>query len=534
MEKKLLIQIICFFYFLNLVFCQTSEEIVKIDSGYVYGSVDIFQGKARAFLGIPFAAPPVGDLRWKEPQPPKSWSGNLWARNYQAGCPQVCNLPPYTCPTNFSEDCLTLNVFTPRQEYLKTPKSVLVFFPGGNFQQSGADIILYDGWYICNTSQTILVTTNYRLGALGWVYDGDQLTGNIGFLDQQFALRWVQRNIAAFGGDPNLVTIFGQSAGAASVAGHLISPGSTGLFRAAIVESNPWVLIYTKLNVAIDYSNRFANYLGCPPKDINCMRSKSADEVVEAQNKASLWINPEEPLSVFMPLTPVVDGKVIPTQPFTAFMDGNITNKVPIIFGTVSNESLLFVYEAFPNGLSEQSYTAILSLVFGIPQARKIEARYPYNMFPDGRDTLSYVGTQWMFECPGRAVSRGLQATVPVYQYWFNHIASFGVEAWGPNFTFCYSVVCHGSELAYIYHTVYDANYTFDSQESYLASEITKYWTNFAISLQPNYPAKVAVNWPSFTTSNDVTMMFETPQQYYTSGLFSDECDFWDSIGYLY
>ena len=212
--------------------------VVQTNSGPVRG---VLEDRARVFRGIPYAAD-AKTRRWQNPVPPKPWTATRDAFEDGPGCPQVCVLPSIACPPVQSEDCLYLNVFTPllTSEAL-TP--VMVFIHGGDYVQGYGGGPLYDGTPMANSSGLILVALNYRLGALGFAYAGDlaggQLAGNYGFLDQRLALKWVQDNIKNFGGDPGRVTIFGQSAGAMSVALHLVSSGSRGLFSAAIIESEP-------------------------------------------------------------------------------------------------------------------------------------------------------------------------------------------------------------------------------------------------------------------------------------------------------
>ena len=279
----------------------TPEGLVTIQSGPVQG---IVLPEAREFYGIPYAAPPVGNLRFQPPQLPKSWApAVLNATSYGYGCPQACDLPPMTCPIGgTSEDCLTLQVFTPRLATIHSPLSVMVFFYGGNYRQGASQTPLYDGWYLSNFSNTIVVVPNYRLGALAF-FKNSQLSGNLAIQDQTFVLQWVKTNIAAFGGDPTRVTIFGQSAGGSAVACHMLAPASRGLFHAAIMESNP-ITLYLKTPSQIDaLSAEFARYLGCAQSNTTCLLGKSADEIVKAED-AVITINPLSPLQVFMPWQP--------------------------------------------------------------------------------------------------------------------------------------------------------------------------------------------------------------------------------------
>jgi para-nitrobenzyl esterase len=260
------------------------EGLVTTPLGPVQG---IVTDRARVFLGLPYAAAPVGDLRWQPPQSVAGWGPSVFqAFNEAPGCPQNCTLPPHTCPKFTSESCLFLSVYTPRLGNYSTPAPVMLFihgegiayhhhqriclraekclhhFSGGNFfAGTGGGLnysIIYDSQSFVNTTGVIvsavhylglfgliksslpsrrqIVTINYRLGLLGFLYDGHGVQGNYGLMDQELAMRWVQANIGGFGGDPTRVTIFGQSAGAMSVASHLSRPESAGLYSAAIMQ----------------------------------------------------------------------------------------------------------------------------------------------------------------------------------------------------------------------------------------------------------------------------------------------------------
>ena len=234
---------------------------VRITGGEVRGAA---VAGGYAFRGLPYAAPPVGELRWRAPRPPRSWHGVRDATQYAASCPQAPS--GFAGPGPFSEDCLYLNVATPTlHRHAKRP--VLVWIHGGGFTQDASRN--YDGSKLAATG-TVVVTINYRLGALGFLAHPALASrpggpaGNYGLMDQQAALRWVRRNIAQFGGDPHNVTIAGQSAGGVSVLAHLVSRGSRGLFRRAIVESGAFALNQQSLTAAEAAGKGFAAQAGCP------------------------------------------------------------------------------------------------------------------------------------------------------------------------------------------------------------------------------------------------------------------------------
>lgn len=220
---------------------------VAADSGLVDAPAGPIQGVvtpwAREFRGVPFAKSPVGSLRWALPQRAAPWTQTLDASQDGPGCPQQCVLPKRGCPPTTSEDCLLLNIFTPLpdsdiavEDAQDGGSPVMVFIHGGNMRQGYAGGPLYDGTHLANTTGVVVVVIQYRLGMLGWLTTNTTMPPNLGLRDQLMALAWVQDNIAAFGGDPSKVTVFGQSAGAVSIAALLGAPASKGLFRAAIME----------------------------------------------------------------------------------------------------------------------------------------------------------------------------------------------------------------------------------------------------------------------------------------------------------
>ena len=246
-----------------------TRPVALTDRGPVRG-VDTAGG--REFLGIPYAAPPVGDLRWRAPRPPAPWVLPRDASQFAPHCSQVAS--PFGV-ASASEDCLYLNVYAPGDALFGHP--VMVYIHGGAFQTGESDDY---GPHKLVDQGIVVVTINYRLGSLGFFADPtltaespEGTSGNYGVMDQQEALRWVRRNIVAFGGDPNNVTIFGESAGGASVHTHLASPKSRGLFQRAIAESGAYTLTQPTLAAAEAEGTAFATAVGCPGQDAACLRA---------------------------------------------------------------------------------------------------------------------------------------------------------------------------------------------------------------------------------------------------------------------
>ena len=290
----------------------------------------------RYFLGVPFADPPTGQYRFTAPRPVTPWSGVRAADAFAPGCVQDCTLPPLTCPLSISEDCLYLDVYTPK-EASSDGKGYpsMIFFPGGEFLQGGASTVLYDGTALARVTNAIVVVINYRLGALGFLTN-EAFGPNNGFKDQQYAMDWVRRNIAQFGGNPEHATIFGQSAGGTSTTSHLISPLSKGLFDKAIIESNPIGLDLNTMEQQQYYSELFTSLAGCPTEageeKTKCLMELDVDNITMAQDKLMHHVDPTAPLGIFYPWTPTVDGYNVPGQPVNMFAAGKY-NKVPTMIG---------------------------------------------------------------------------------------------------------------------------------------------------------------------------------------------------------
>jgi len=267
----------------------------------------ISRNNYNAFLGIRYAQPPLGSLRWSAPVAMPASSGVVNATEFGSSCMQPSSERPYT-----SEDCLFLNVWAPPSCATRpTPCSVLVHIHGGGWVTGAGSDAMYWGDFFANTTDTIVVTFNYRLGALGFLVlpaDADTLVGNFGFLDQRMALQWVSRNIPSFGGG-GAVTLQGQSAGGISVATHLTAPKSFGLFQQVAVLSNPTAIALRPIENCTHFSNAFARHLGCDLSDRTCLEAKNASEILAAQMLVRPDILPPFPLdnSMISPWMIVVD-----------------------------------------------------------------------------------------------------------------------------------------------------------------------------------------------------------------------------------
>lgn len=518
--------------------------LVQTQSGLVQGHLE--PGGARLWAGIPYAAPPVGDLRFEYPVQPAKFSGTYEANFVAPGCPQDCVLPPGNCPLTKSEDCLYLSVFSPNSPPPSDSHSwpTLVWFHGGAYEQGLGNCALYNGTTFAQQG-VVTVVLNYRLGALGFMASSS-MKGNYGMMDQRLALQWVQDNIKAFGGDPERVTIAGQSAGAMSVGTHLVSAGSKGLFSAAIMESNPLGLPYHTRGSAAKNADAVFKYLGCATDDVACMRTKTADEIVKAQKDAikmdrnTLFIN-------FLGFSPLVEkGGELPDQPFNMLARGEM-HTVPTLSGSLYDEGQLFVYELFTKEMSSLSYKSTVDLVFGKKAGKQVLDKYPMQCSTcppdneDGRAPFNELATDLLFYCPLRNSTRGSQAALgaqapPTYLYRFKHILSF--DCWGPDYAFCKGICCHGSELPFVFNVFSDGNieYAPTTDEKKLAQDVGGAWTNFITKHVPSSPS-VPQTYVTYSAAADELVVLDEPLYPApgsdASAVRTEWCNMWDQLGYL-
>uniref|UniRef100_A0ABM0M9G9 Carboxylic ester hydrolase n=1 Tax=Saccoglossus kowalevskii TaxID=10224 RepID=A0ABM0M9G9_SACKO len=334
---------------------------VRIKSGVVRGktvSLPDDRGDTLAFLGIPFAEPPVGDLRFREPVPISKWDGGYDATNFGNSCmqqleklyPDFPGAQMWDPNTPVSEDCLYLNVWTPSPK--PNNAAVMVWIYGGAFIGGTASLDVYDGKYLAGTQDIIMVSMNYRVGSFGFLATGDQrATGNYGMYDQVLALKWVKSNIGAFGGNPNRITIFGESAGAASVGLHLLSPLSEPLFNRAILQSGTpdaeWAVMTH--DEAETRSQILGSFHGCnfaQSDFVDCLRNVNASDL-----SALEWVTSQFSK---MPWTPIVDGKFLLNDPKSLVSNGQFKN-ADVLLGSVKDEGTYFILYGFVPGYEKDS-----------------------------------------------------------------------------------------------------------------------------------------------------------------------------------
>ncbi|MBA1149068.1 carboxylesterase family protein [Ectothiorhodospiraceae bacterium WFHF3C12] len=457
-----------------------------------------------AFKGIPYAAPPVGDLRWQPPEPPADRGEILQANEFGGSCIQ----PASTFgAAESTEDCLYLNVYRPKAE---GNYPVMVWIHGGSLE-TGSGGGSYDPTRLVGEDM-VVVTINYRLGILGFLAhpelttEGNGASGNYGIMDQRAALEWVQSNIASFGGDPNNVTIFGESAGGHSVLTHLVSPASEGLFHKVIVQSGSYQPTQRTLGTAESWGSGIATDLGCDTADdvLQCLRDTPAEDFIAAQDANDYSFYPNTRQDTY-PNT-IADGVA----------SGQIA-QVPVMLGSNMDEYRLFVALAELSGGdltdNESTFRSQISGLTGIPTGSAtmdgIVSAYPWNTAAYDNDVslaFSAVGTDAVFACNSLDHARSLSSYVPTYKYEFSDRDAPSIIGDPTNYSFDLGAA-HAFEIQYVFggsEAVLSA-IGMDADQVSLANTMVKYWSRFAKFGNPNGSGEPPF-WPSFSAGSGEIM----------------------------
>lgn len=509
------------------------------------------------FLGIPYAAPPVDSLRWMPPQPVAHWHRPLHATKFGNTCAQVTELGVFAGPASIDEDCLYLNVFTTKLGHGswsngsggKGGNPVLVWIHGGgNVDGESND---YDATSLAKGGSkgtpTVVVTLNYRLGLFGFLahpaLDAEHhLHDNYGILDQQAVLRWVQRNIAAFGGDPTRVALGGQSAGAQDTGVNQISPLAKGLFNRAIYESAPLsgIAVYS---VGIAHGQAFAQAAGCgtdaSPGTAACLRKLTAAQILQLQGTP----NANGPYVT----GPMLDGTIMPITPVTAWTTGKFS-QMPIMGGNVQDEANFGIgiseYFATPQApITAEQYEKLVTTTYtgaeysGGPNypagtVQKVLAQYPSNLNNlTPQEVFDLVGTH-PGACRNVLVDQLWAKWVPVYEYEFNDQEAPYYFPILPGFT---PLAAHTIDIQFLFKnwhgSLLGVNHpeSLSPAEEVLSDQLVSAWTNFAATGNPNGHGNAP--WPQFTAAaNAPAVLSEKPglgtftlQQWSTN----HNCTFW-------
>ena len=444
-----------------------AEPMAQTQNGKITG---VTAEGMREFLGIRYAAPPTGPLRWQPPQPVPADIATKTATAFAPHCPQSAS--PYGVAST-TEDCLFLNVYTPDHK----PRADAAGFPVMVWIHGGALVVgesdLYDPVKLVTQGDVIVVTINYRLGYLGFLAEAGldaegHVAANYGLLDQQFALDWVRRNIAGFGGDPANVTIFGESAGGLSVLSNLASPTGHGLFNKVIVESGAYALKLPSLAAAEAKGNAVAAAVGCGASDTACLRQLTVEQLLTQAAAPGVSV------------TTIVDGTVLPLSLDAALPRGRF-NRVPVMNGSNHDEYRLFV-PADAN-LTADAYPAALSAAYGETLGAAIAAEYPVGNYPQPVLALAAAVTDQVFACTAWLVDRWTSRFVPTYAYEFadeNAPEDFLPPAGYP------FGAAHASEIQFLFNIPeLPGTPALTDAEQQLSAQMVGYWTSFATNGAP-------------------------------------------------
>ncbi|WP_266183257.1 carboxylesterase/lipase family protein [Dyella humicola] len=458
---------------------------VRIDTGLIEG---VLENGVFIYKGIPFAQPPVGELRWRAPLRALPWQGVREANQFSPACMQNGTYPPDAPTEATSEDCLYLNVWRPADGGdEKLP--VMVWIYGGGLENGSASIPLYAGDKLAQKG-VIVVTLNYRLGVFGFLAHPEltreaayHSSGNYGLLDQIAALQWVRRNIAAFGGDPDRVTVFGQSSGAISISALVTSPLTKGLFQRAIAQSGG---LFEPMDIAPNFKLAGAEQDGA---------YFAAD--AKAQSMSALRKTPAaELMKVSFDPHLIIDGYALPKSPYEVYQKGQ-QNDVSILIGSNADEGQAFIAgrsitrENFRQELDHSFPDVLVRLIAPEPGATDEQARASAAAFQ--RD-MRFRWDMWTWARLGAKARRG-----KVFLYRFSRIPPYQVGdkyfGWGAS---------HGMEMPYVFDHLELQPLPWTGQDHQLAATMTSYWTNFAKTGDPNGPGLPL--WPQFDPSSASVM----------------------------
>ena len=466
--------------------------VVEVNCGKIKGYTE---NELLVFKGIPYAEPPIGDLRFNPPQAKKPWDGVLDTTEFGP-----CAFQGYTALEGVtgklqpeSEDCLTLNIWTPAVDNKKRP--VMFWIHGGGFLFGGSRSPAYDGSNLAKRGDIVIVTINYRLGAFGYLFIPG-VTANAGQLDQVLALQWVNDNIAKFGGDPNNITIFGESAGAYSVITLTAMPAAKGLFRRVIAESMPFI----DPKVTKKPTKQLMRTLGVNTGDIDALRKVAPEEIIKAQNE----ITKQGGLA----FRPIIDGDTIPIHPLIMMKEGKCKD-IDLLMGTNLNEAKLFT-SLDPNLRKIDDEKAIM-FYLGAMGINSENAQKVINAYKEARagvlsnepkELLDAIATDLMFRVATLQILEAQSKYQPnTYNYLFTWETSIYDGMFGS---------CHALELPFVFNTFEDPGMKAlvgnASDIETLCESMMDAWLSFARTGNPNH--KGIPKWPTYEKNNRLTLVF--------------------------
>ncbi|XP_044004285.1 acetylcholinesterase isoform X2 [Aphidius gifuensis] len=538
--------------------------IRETTTGSVRGlSRTVLDHEVHVYLGIPFAKPPIGPLRFRKPLAIEPWDGILNATTLPNSCiqeryeyfPGFEGEEMWNPNTNVSEDCLYLNIWAPQKSRLRHKESpgggstevkgmpLLVWIYGGGYMTGTATLDVYDADFMAATSNVIIASMQYRVGAFGFLYlnkyfgNSEEAPGNMGLWDQVMALKWLKDNAASFGGDPNAITIFGESAGGGSVSLHLISPVTRGLVKRGILQSGtlnaPWS--YMTGEKANDVAKILVDDCGCnstllndnPSRVMACMRSVDAKTIsVQQWNSYSGILG--------FPSAPTIDGDFLPKHPLDLLRETDFED-TEILIGNNQNEGTYFVLYDFidyfekdqPTSLGREKFLTIINTIFKNMTAVEREAiafqytdwEQPKNGFAYQKAVADAVG-DYFFICPSTLFAqlfadRGMK----VYYYFFTQRSS--TNMWGE-----WMGVIHGDEVEYVFGRPLNTSLKYTDHERDLSMRMIQVYSNFAFTGKPTTDN----DWPPYTRDNPHYFIFNAEVTGQDIGPRLSGCAFWNEF----
>jgi para-nitrobenzyl esterase len=482
----------------------SGKAIVSIVSGKIEGR---FEEGLYVFRGIPYAAPPLGRLRWQPPAPVEPWTGTGTASSFAPIAPQI---PPPPGVLDVlaalepqAEDCLYLNIWSPGLDDKRRP--VLFWIHGGAFTMGAGSQPLFDGHHLSTRGDVVVVSINYRLGMLGFLNleraTGGNIpaTGNEGFLDQIAALQWVRDNIAGFGGDPGNVTVFGESAGGMSIGCLLAMPAAQGLFHKAILQSGVTV---PPGDADPKTGEALLEALGIGPSNTDTLREVPPEKLLNVEMKLRIRAaGPGEPVRITV-TAPGVDGKTLPRMPLDAAAQGLIP-KIPLLIGTNLEEWKLFGFmDPHASKMDEammvdrlkfflgSAYNPEIAEVYRIAKGRRGESDNPYEL-------LSAIASDFMFRIPAlQMVDSAQRHGAPVYNYLFTWRSPALAGVLG---------ACHGLEIGFVFGTHDEVFCGRGAEADRLSKSMQDAWVAFARTGDPS--CKAVGKWPRYGNRRATMML---------------------------
>jgi para-nitrobenzyl esterase len=505
--------------------CPAGETIACTDLGAVRG---VEENGIVAFKGMPYAQPPVGARRFRPPEPAQPWQGVRDGSKFGAICPQVVGKT-----VEGDEDCLTVNVWRPRHLPARKLPVMIWLTGGGNHSQSGQGAdgfggVVYNGAELVPHG-VVFVSYNLRLNVLGFLAHPaldaerpEKISGNYGSLDQIAMLNWVRRNIAAFGGDPSRVFLFGTSAGGGNICALMTSPLTRGMIHGVAMESSVpnGCEIQTLADAEARTGASVVKSVGCDTAaDVAaCLRGKSVTDLVSAV-PGYFSVLPRV-------YGPVMDGHVFPDQPIKRIAAHEVP-AMPVIIGNTAGETLGWADTA-GKVTDEASYEAAIDKVFGAATRPRILALYPMASYASPRVAFARVTTDAEFTCQTRRVARTLfrAQAQPVYRYYFDHTPANDpkLKAAGP---------AHTAEHPYLF--AFQGTYRPDTSDLAIQKEMVAYWSSMAATGSPNRSPhgprrqEVGPQWPAFSPENEAYLEIGDVTQA-KAGPADAHCDFWDGV----